>query len=149
VDESDILEILKGIQKHAALETPEEVIKSALDVYSSLKRSEWALARKELVKVQIEKNASALLQIIDSALFVLVLDDFTPSDIHSVASNMLHDTTWQTGSCLNRWYDKLQLIVCKDGTGQPGSTLSIPQSTVTLHFDSSRTCLQKQFHCLC
>lgn len=62
---------------------------------------------------------------IDSALFVLVLDDYIPADIHAAAANALHGTnqltesdTIQVGSCLNRWYDKLQIIVCKDGTSQ-------------------------------
>lgn len=65
----------------------------------------------------------AAIRMIDSALFVLVLDDFTPSDIHAAAANMLHGAnelkdseTVQVGSCLNRWHDKLQLIVCGDGT---------------------------------
>ena len=62
--------------------------------------------------------------VIDSALFVLVLDDFTSPDISKAAANMLHgtcsliekgDTLLQVGTCLNRWYDKLQLIVCADG----------------------------------
>ena len=67
-------------------------------------------------------NKTAI-RVIDSALFVLVLDDFTPPDIHAAAANMLHGVnelkdleTLQVGSCLNRWYDKLQLIVCGDGT---------------------------------
>ena len=64
------------------------------------------------------------MKVIDSALFVLVLDDFTPGDINAVACNALHGTntlesdTLQVGSCLNRWYDKLQIIVCKDGTAK-------------------------------
>jgi carnitine O-acetyltransferase len=62
--------------------------------------------------------------VIDSALFVLVLDDFKAPDISKAAANMLHgtntlidkgDSFQQVGTCLNRWYDKLQLIVCADG----------------------------------
>jgi carnitine O-acetyltransferase len=56
-------------------------------------------------------------------LFVLVLDDFVPADINEAAANVLHGTNRlkdggdvQIGTCLNRWYDKLQLIVCRDGT---------------------------------
>lgn len=70
----------------------------------------------------IETNKTAL-RVIDSALFILVLDDFLPPDVHAAAANMLHGTnelkgleTMQVGSCLNRWYDKMQLIVCRDGT---------------------------------
>ena len=71
------------------------------------------------------KNAASL-RIVDSALFVLVLDDYTPCDIKEAASNMLHGTyklkpdengvDYQIGTCSNRWYDKLQIIVCADGT---------------------------------
>jgi carnitine O-acetyltransferase len=52
----------------------------------------------------------------------------TPKDIHEAAANMLHGTynlrsednlnnlvDYQAGTCTNRWYDKLQVIVCKDG----------------------------------
>lgn len=121
VDETDVLEILRAIQTHAHKSiTQLEATKTALGVFTSLKRSEWFLARQELCAV--EKNESAL-HIIDSALFVLVLDDYAPTDPHSMGANFLHGTnqlaegdTLQVGTCLNRWYDKLQLIVCKDGT---------------------------------
>lgn len=81
------------------------------------------MAKQELCNSH-ERNTLAL-KVIDSALFVLVLDDFIPSDIHAAASNALHGTNQlkesnmlQVGSCINRWYDKLQIIVCKDGTSQ-------------------------------
>jgi carnitine O-acetyltransferase len=113
VDESDIFKILKGISKHAEQISPEEAARTALGVFTTLKRSEWAAARKDLCSLERNENA---LHIIDSALFVLVLDDYAPSDIHDVAANMLHGTnqlaeggTLQVGTCLNRWYDKLQV----------------------------------------
>lgn len=71
------------------------------------------------------ENAASL-KIIDSALFVLVLDDASPCDIHETAANMLHGTyklesdgngvEYQVGTCSNRWYDKLQIIVCGNGS---------------------------------
>jgi carnitine O-acetyltransferase len=80
----------------------------------------YQVVRQELCETDTNKAA---LRVIDSALFVLVLDDFKPPDIHGAAANMLHGAnelkdvdTMQVGSCLNRWYDKLQLIVCSDGT---------------------------------
>jgi carnitine O-acetyltransferase len=118
VDESDILDILQAIQKDADRIDLRERSQTALGVFTSLPRSQWAVARQELCAT--ESNALAL-RMIDSALFVLVLDDYIAPDIHTAAANMLHganvmDGTTQVGSCLNRWYDKLQLIVCGDGT---------------------------------
>jgi carnitine O-acetyltransferase len=91
---------------------------TALGVFTSLPRSQWAVARQELCANETNELA---LRMIDSALFVLVLDDYIAPDIHTAAANMLHganvmEDTMQVGSCLNRWYDKLQLIVCGDGT---------------------------------
>jgi carnitine O-acetyltransferase len=121
VDEGDILEILQAIERHAMEIDPSDTHKEALGVFTSLPRSEWASARKSIVDSS-EANGAAL-NVIDSALFVLVLDNFAPETIHEAAANMLHGTsqlaagdTAQVGTCMNRWYDKLQIIVCKNGT---------------------------------
>lgn len=120
VDERDIHEVLTVIWNDAQEKDAISSSKEALGAFTSLPRTEWAAARNELCKV--ESNARAL-QVVDSALFVLVLDSIIPENIHEAAANMLHgvnklaeDDTLQIGSCLNRWYDKLQLIVCRDGS---------------------------------
>lgn len=121
VDEGDILEILRAIERHAMETNPEEASKEALGVFTSLPRAQWADARQELVETS-DANQNAL-TLIDSALFVLVLDSYAPETIHEAAANMLHGTnqlaageTAQVGTCLNRWYDKLQIIILADGT---------------------------------
>ena len=95
---------------------------SALGVLTSLGRNQWAKAREEMIKFSPTKNAESF-KIVDSALFVLVLDDCIPKNIHEAAANMLHGsyelserrvgssktTEYQSGSCTNRWYDKLQV----------------------------------------
>lgn len=120
LDESDIYDVLRAIKKHAHQMDDSESCHQGVGVLSSLPRSRWAKARESLCKS--EQNAAAL-NIIDSALFVLVLDDFSPKDVRETAANILHgtnrlaeDDTLQVGSCLNRWYDKLQLVVCEDGS---------------------------------
>jgi len=123
VNEQDILEILAAIQADATLEPPDITSRNSLGVLTTLPRKEWAAARSLLVSTS-EHNETAL-EVIDGALFVLVIDDVKPKDIHEAASNMLHGTydlrsrddliDYQAGSCCNRWYDKLQLIVCSDG----------------------------------
>jgi carnitine O-acetyltransferase len=101
--------------------------------WSEIRCSCLQVARQDLCKS--EANAAAL-RVIDSSLFVLVLDDYIPSDIHAAAANMLHGVNeltepamMQVGSCLNRWHDKLQLIVCADGT----SGLSFEHSVIDGH----------------
>jgi len=116
-----VLDILKAIEHHAThTDDIAERSRTALGVLTSLPRSKWAVLRRELCEIEMY---SFNLQVIDSALFVLVLDQYKPKDIHYAAANMLHGTNLmkensvtQVGSCLNRWYDKLQLVVCGDGT---------------------------------
>jgi carnitine O-acetyltransferase len=132
VDETDIADILHAIQKNAREASLFQTSKHALGVLTSLPRNEWAIARDEMASFS-SQNADAL-RIIDSALFVLVLDEFMPSSANETAANMLHGTykmnqhDEQIGTCCNRWYDKLQVIVCADGTaGGKSSFDTIPR----------------------
>lgn len=123
VDESDIVDILRAIQNESREAPLSEAGQRAIGVLTSLPRGDWAKARKAIVDSS-PKNAASL-RIVDSALFVLVLDEYIPCDVHEMASNMLHGTyklkrdekgvDYQIGTCSNRWYDKLQIIVCADG----------------------------------
>ena len=123
VNEQDILEILAAIKTDATKLPPDVTSRNSLGVLTTLPRKEWAAARNLLVSTS-QDNETAL-EVIDGALFVLVIDDVAPKDIHEAAANMLHGTydlrsrddliDYQAGSCCNRWYDKLQLIVCSDG----------------------------------
>ena len=108
-------------------------------VLTSLPRQEWASAKARLATFS-PKNAENLL-VIDSALFVVALDDDKPREdtsvsdsygtnsdqdghrpIDDIAANMLHGSyrlnkeDVQIGTCCNRWYDKLMLIVMPGGT---------------------------------
>jgi carnitine O-acetyltransferase len=125
VDEEDIVEILMAVDKNSKQADPEVSTRACPGVLTSLGRREWAKIREELSA--IGSNAEYL-TIIDSGLFVLVLDDMVPNSVHQAASNMLHGTYQveqsidpeysgtQMGSACNRWYDKMQIIVCGDGT---------------------------------
>jgi len=118
VDEADIVDILHAIRTNAR--SSQLSAKEALGVLTSLPRNEWARARRTMVAASSRSAES--LNIVDSALFVLVLDEYVPETVHKAASNMLHGTykvdeqDSQIGTCCNRWYDKLQIIVCGDGT---------------------------------
>ncbi|MGP4016606.1 choline/carnitine O-acyltransferase [Saccharopolyspora sp. 5N708] len=72
-------------------------------------RAEWAASRKALL-ARDSGNAGAL-DTIESALFCLCLEDFTPESTQQACDHLLH------GDSGNRWFDKaVSLIVFEDGT---------------------------------
>ena len=148
----------------------------AIGCLTSEDRSKWYEARQKLMKIDPENVQ--ILNMIDSALFFVCLDDVSPETESEVAANMLHglqrafrlvycsivvycrisahlisshpisshlmsshlispsltssrlipsrapfhpqlhtgfDDGVQVGTCTNRWFDKLQLIVCENG----------------------------------
>ena len=90
VNEDDIRMILTAIAKDSIAIDAVESSKHAVGVLTTLPRKTWATARAELLESS-DRNKKSM-QIIDSALFVLVLDDYEPKNIHDAASNMLHGT---------------------------------------------------------
>ncbi|KAL2865366.1 choline/carnitine O-acyltransferase [Aspergillus lucknowensis] len=104
-----------------AEQTPiQEAAKGALGVLSTETRKVWSGLRDILTNGEHSNNAEAL-NIVDSALFVLCLDDTEPHNTSELCANMLCGTNEvekgvQVGTCTNRWYDKLQIIVCKNGS---------------------------------
>ncbi|KAL8679984.1 MAG: hypothetical protein Q9186_003800 [Xanthomendoza sp. 1 TL-2023] len=104
-----------------AEETPiQEAAKGALGVLSTENRKIWAGLRDVLTRDNESNNADCL-SIVDSALFVLCLDYTEPKNGAELCGNMLCGTSEvvkgvQIGTCTNRWYDKMQIIVCKNGS---------------------------------
>ncbi len=160
VNQADIAQILRTIVKDGKKLSKEDSVDSALGVLTTLPRSSWADARERLTKIS-QMNRDAL-HIIESALFVLALDEFTPEDVHQAAANMLHGThfmvprddgnddmstslsmrnlkpsiAYQGGTCCNRFYDKLQIIVCADGSAGINFEHSAIDGHTTLRFVS-------------
>jgi carnitine O-acetyltransferase len=89
-NEEDILEILLAIKADASKVAPEISSRNAIGVLTTLPRREWAVARDAIISCS-QDNGTAL-EIVDGALFVLVIDDVVPKDIHEAAANMLHGT---------------------------------------------------------
>lgn len=101
-------------------------------VFTTESRRIWSNVRDYIYK-QDDKNNWKNLKLIDSALFVICLDDVafddTPQGQTDLTYSMLCGTSKvnldfkstatplniQGGTCLNRWYDKLQLIVTLNG----------------------------------
>ncbi|KAI0874824.1 choline/Carnitine O-acyltransferase [Hypoxylon argillaceum] len=104
-----------------AVQTPiQEAAKGALGILSTENRKIWSGLREVLTREERSNNADCL-GIVDSALFVLCLDYTEPATAAELCQNMLCGTNEvvkgvQIGTCVNRWYDKLQIIVCKNGS---------------------------------
>lgn len=104
-----------------ASETPiQDAAKGALGVLSTENRKIWSGLRDVLQREDGSNNSDSL-NIVDSALFILCLDYTEPQTGAELCMNMLCGTSKvekgvQVGTCTNRWYDKLQIIVCKNGS---------------------------------
>ncbi|CEJ94091.1 Putative Carnitine acetyl transferase [[Torrubiella] hemipterigena] len=104
-----------------AVQTPiQEAAKGAVGVLSTENRKVWSGLREVLTR-EAESNNADCLNIVDSALFALCLDYSEPTNVADLCQNMLCGTSEvkngvQIGTCTNRWYDKLQIIVCKNGS---------------------------------
>ncbi|KAI0479288.1 choline/Carnitine O-acyltransferase [Xylariaceae sp. FL0804] len=104
-----------------AVQTPiQEAAKGALGILSTENRKTWSGLRDVLTREEGSNNADCL-GIVDSALFMLCLDYTEPATAPELCQNILCGTNEvvkgiQIGTCINRWYDKLQIIVCKNGS---------------------------------
>lgn len=96
--------------------TSSEVAKNSFGVLTTENRKIWANLRASLINDEVNfKNVN----IIDSALFIVVLDDIEIESLDDLSKNMLCGLSIlnngiQVGTCTNRWYDKLQLIITKN-----------------------------------
>ncbi|KAK4098194.1 hypothetical protein N658DRAFT_432365 [Parathielavia hyrcaniae] len=118
--ERDIAVNLQTIIDDAAQTPIQEAAKGALGVLSTENRKVWSGLRDVLTREPGSNNADCL-SIVDTALFVVCLDYTEPTTAAALCQNMLCGTSEiekgvQIGTCTNRWYDKLQIIVCKNGS---------------------------------
>ncbi|KAJ9617246.1 carnitine O-acetyltransferase yat1 [Cladophialophora chaetospira] len=118
--EKDLAMNLQVVVNDAEQIPIQEAAKGALGVLSTENRKTWSHLRDILTKDEGSNNSECL-NIVDSALFVICLDYTEPADVSELCGNMLCGTNEvirgvQVGTCTNRWYDKLQIIVCKNGS---------------------------------
>ncbi|KAF9528240.1 carnitine acetyl transferase [Crepidotus variabilis] len=116
--EREVARNLQAIISDADKIDQAEAARGSIGVLSTENRKIWSGLREMLSN---DKNNSACLEIIDNALFIICLDDTTPKDLADLCNNFLCGTYnlkggEQVGTCTNRWYDKLQIIVCEDGS---------------------------------
>ena len=118
--EKDMAVNLQVIVDDAQQTSIQDAAKGALGVLSTENRKVWAGLRDVLTRDEDSNNAECL-NTVDSALFLLCLDYTEPQTSSELCGNMLCGTSEvvkgvQIGTCTNRWYDKLQIIVCKNGS---------------------------------
>lgn len=124
ITEKDLMANFEAIIEDASSTPVREAAKTAVGVLSTENRRIWGGLREHLLKEdQGHENPPnrESLQIVDSALFVVCLDDTEPVGTAKVAANVLSgsyrlEDGVQTGTCTNRWYDKIQIIICKNGS---------------------------------
>jgi carnitine O-acetyltransferase len=118
--EKDVALNLQVIVDDAEQTPIQEAAKGAVGVLSTENRKIWSGLRDVISKDEGSNNSDCL-NLVDSALFILCLDYTEPKTSADLCGNMLCGTSEiergvQVGTCTNRWYDKLQIIVCKNGS---------------------------------
>ncbi|KAI0270270.1 acyltransferase ChoActase/COT/CPT [Russula aff. rugulosa BPL654] len=115
--EREILRNLQAIVADADKLPTSEVARNAVGVLTTENRKIWSGLRFTLSR---DLRNAACLRVVDQALFVVCLDDVAPDGLAELCGNFLCGTYRlvggvQVGTCTNRWYDKLQIIVTADG----------------------------------
>ena len=110
LNDREIFTNLKAIVKDADTTPANAVAASALGVLTTESRKIWSHLRTELQKSN--KNNANSLAVVESALFVVCLDDYEPESVADICGNFLCgsyklDGGVQVGTCTNRWYDKV------------------------------------------
>lgn len=117
MNEEDIKRNFKHIVQDSEKTSISDLAKSSFGILTSENRRVWATLRSKLKQNKTNNN---ILKVIDGALFIIVLDNVsTGDDLTRMAKNFLCgesklENGVQIGTCTNRWYDKLQIILTKD-----------------------------------
>lgn len=118
IDEHDLLLNLQYIVSDANSIPIQDNSKTAVGLLTTENQKVWSGCRTVLVHEGLKNGQN--FGIIDSSLFVLCLDDNSPQNMSDICKNMVCgfnvvENGVQVGTCMNRWYDKLAVIVCRNG----------------------------------
>ena len=118
VDEDVLASALQYILEDASQLSAADASTSSVGAFTTEQQKQWARCRTSIAQGSVRNGRN--LGAIDSSLFALCLDDSTPETDGDVCRNMICGTTTtektdQIGTCANRWYDKLAIIVCQNG----------------------------------
>ncbi|TYJ58261.1 hypothetical protein B9479_001087 [Cryptococcus floricola] len=118
LSDREIFRNLDAIVKDAEKTPTAQIAENSLGVLTTESRKIWSGLRSDLINSN--KLNRSCLDVVESALFIICLDDTEPVDTAELCSNFLCggyklESGVQVGTCTNRWYDKLQIIVCENG----------------------------------
>ena len=118
LDAEELSKALKSILGDARNVPVENASSKTVGLLTTENQKTWSRCRTRLVHEGLRNGRNFAL--VDSSLFVLCLDDNSPEGPEEVCRNMICGTNdtekgVQVGTCLNRWYDKLAIIVCRNG----------------------------------
>ncbi len=119
ITEREIAKNLKAIREDSLKMSDEQVAAHSICTLTTEDRPLWGEMRVKLLAASPDNKKA--MSIIDSALFIVCLDEYAPSSAADMAANVLHGTynvskaNIQTGTCISRWFDKLQIVVTLNG----------------------------------
>lgn len=130
---------LSAIIKNIINDSINEKSKFNIGVFTSETKSTWKMAR-----LKLETSNPTQMNLIDSALFIVSLDDenFNNDFVENKIQLVSHGTSkidkngFQNGTCINRYYDKINLVVTKNATAACIYPASIIDGTTVLRFIS-------------
>jgi len=101
-------ELEAGLREALALTATAAPPGTSVGHLTTLAREDWAATRQALLDVSADNRAT--LDVVETALLCLCLDDVVPADTTSACDLLLH------GNSANRWFDKaLSFVVFADG----------------------------------
>lgn len=115
LNDREILKNLEAIIEDADQTPALEVAQNAIGLLTTENRKIWSDLRNSILKSN--KNNAECLAVVDSALFIVCLDDCKAKDLSELCENFLCGTydlqqDVQVGTCTNRWYDKVSRECC-------------------------------------
>ncbi len=99
-------ELAAGLREIQAAATPAG--SGSIGHLTTQARAQWARNRQSLL--ELHAGNAELLDVVETALFCVCLDDARPADAQAACDLLLH------GDSGNRWFDKLCFVVFGDGT---------------------------------
>lgn len=109
----------------------------SISVFTTESKTNWKLARDRLC-LSNEQNMA----LIDSAMFVVCLDSESPkTDLEKIqfiahGTNKIDSNGIQVGTCINRYYDKLNLVITSNSVAACIYPASVIDGTNALRFIS-------------
>lgn len=106
LSDREIAKNLEAIIKDADMTSSFDVASNAVGLLTTENRKIWHDMRCKIT--DSNKNNKECLQVVDSALFIVCLDDKQPEGLNKICENFLCGTYEmqngvQTGTCTNRW----------------------------------------------